>query len=155
MPLPDHPPKNTTSPFASFAGHHVAVRVPDYEAAMAWYTEKLDFRVLAEWPFGDRQLAYLAPPTDDTFHVELLAGGEPVMPEITEDLQESLAIGGFHHFCMRVASVDDTLAELRSRGVTVLGEPFEIPDVSSRLAFFRDPWGTRIEISQDLRRGNR
>jgi glyoxylase I family protein len=56
---------------------------------------------------------------------------------------------------VRVASVDDTLAELRSRGVTVLGEPFEIPDVSSRLAFFRDPWGTRIEISQDLRRGNR
>lgn len=43
--MPAHPPRNPSSPFASFAGHHVGVRVPDYEAAKAWYTEKLDFRV--------------------------------------------------------------------------------------------------------------
>lgn len=52
MPMPAHPPKNPTSPFASFGGHHVGIRVPDYEAAKAWYTQKLDFRVLHEWPYG-------------------------------------------------------------------------------------------------------
>jgi len=55
--MPAHPPQNPASPFASFDGHHVGVRVPDYDAALAWYTEKLDFRVLQEWPFGDLRLA--------------------------------------------------------------------------------------------------
>jgi glyoxylase I family protein len=58
MPMPKHPPKNTDSPFASMTGHHVAVRVPDYERAKAWYIEKLDFRVLQEWPFHGLRLAY-------------------------------------------------------------------------------------------------
>ena len=46
--MPPNPPKNPNSPFASFGGHHVAIRVPDYEAAKQWYTTKLDFRVLQE-----------------------------------------------------------------------------------------------------------
>ncbi len=62
--MPAHPPRNPDSPFASVGGHHVGVRVPDYAAAKAWYTEKLDFRVLQEWPYGDLQLAYLCPPDD-------------------------------------------------------------------------------------------
>jgi hypothetical protein len=36
MPMPANPPKNPASPFASFGGHHVGVRVPDYNAAKAW-----------------------------------------------------------------------------------------------------------------------
>ncbi|GAX56257.1 hypothetical protein SO3561_07824 [Streptomyces olivochromogenes] len=57
MPMPAHPPKNPSSPFSSFHGHHVGIRVPDYDAAKAWYTEKLDFRVLQEWPYGELKLA--------------------------------------------------------------------------------------------------
>jgi lactoylglutathione lyase/glyoxylase I family protein len=149
--MPNHPPKNPGSPFASMAGHHVAVRVPDYETGKMWYTEKLDFRVLHEWPYGGMQLAYLGPPDDDNFHVELLAGAGPEMPPVYDDIAVSLGRGGYHHFCMRVESVDETLAELRRRGVTVIGEPFEVEDTSSRLGFFTDPWGNMIEIAQDLR----
>jgi catechol-2,3-dioxygenase len=47
------PPRNTTSPFASMKGHHVGVRVPDLRAAKHWYVEKLDFRVVHEWPYAD------------------------------------------------------------------------------------------------------
>ena len=65
--MPANPPQNLASPFASFAGHHVGVRVPDYDAAVAWYTEKLDFRVLQEWPYGDLRLAYLSPATTSTW----------------------------------------------------------------------------------------
>ncbi|MFD5399864.1 VOC family protein [Streptomyces sp. NPDC127097] len=32
----------------------------------------------------------------------------------------------------------------------LIGEPFEIEDISRRLAFFRDPWGNMIELSQKL-----
>jgi catechol 2,3-dioxygenase-like lactoylglutathione lyase family enzyme len=72
--MPANPPQNPASPFASFAEHHVGVRVPDYDAAVAWYTEKLDFRVLQEWPYGDMRLAYLSPAAENDFHLELLAG---------------------------------------------------------------------------------
>lgn len=57
-------------------GHHVAVRVPDFEAAKRWYVEKLDFRVIHEWPYGDLKLAYVGPATDDHFYIELLGDGE-------------------------------------------------------------------------------
>ena len=148
--MPANPPQNLASPFASFAGHHVGVRVPDYDAAVAWYTEKLDFRVLQEWPYGDLRLAYLSPAADDDFHLELLAGPVEHPQPVLDDLGQSLTYGGYQHFCLRVASVDKARAELAARGVDVLGEPFEIEEISRRLAFFRDPWGNMIELSETL-----
>ncbi|MEV6415237.1 VOC family protein [Kribbella sp. NPDC051718] len=150
MPMPTNPPKNPASPFASFGGHHVGVRVPDYQAAKEWYTEKLDFRVLQEWPYGELKLAYLSPANDDDFHLELLAGPIPFPKEPTDDLAVSLQYGGYQHICLHVDSVDATVAELARRGVELVGEPFEIDDISRRLAFFRDPWGNMIELSEML-----
>jgi glyoxylase I family protein len=150
MPMPANPPKNPTSPFASLGGHHVGVRVPDYEAAKAWYVEKLDFRVLQEWPYGDLKLAYLSPANDDDFHLELLAGPMPHLNPVLDDLGVSLEHGGYQHFCLHVDSVDAVHAELVARDVTMIGEPFEIDDISRRLAFFRDPWGNMIELSETL-----
>ena len=48
------PARNTASAFAAMRGHHVALRVPDFERAKSWYVEKLDFRVVHEWPYADR-----------------------------------------------------------------------------------------------------
>jgi len=150
MPMPTNPPKNPSSPFASFSGHHIGIRVPDYEAAKAWYTEKLDFRVLQEWPYGDLKLAYLSPPNDDDFHVELLAGPVPTPNPVLDDLAESLTRGGYQHVCVHVENVDAAREELLRRGVDMVGEPFEIEQISRRLAFFRDPWGNMFELSETL-----
>ncbi|WP_328616758.1 VOC family protein [Amycolatopsis sp. NBC_00355] len=150
MPMPAHPPKNPASPFASFGGHHVGIRVPDFAAAKDWYTGKLDFRVLQEWPYGELKLAYLSPANDDDFHVELLAGPVPFPKPVLDDLGVSLQYGGYQHICVHVDSVDDALAELTGRGVDIVGEPFEIEDISRRLAFIRDPWGNMIELSETL-----
>jgi lactoylglutathione lyase/glyoxylase I family protein len=148
--MPANPAQNRDSPFASFGGHHVGVRVPDFEAAKAWYTEKLDFRVLQEWPFGDLQLAYLSPPADDGFHIELLAGPVPHLNPVLDDLTISLEYGGYQHVCLHVESVDDARTELVRRGVDVVGEPFVVEAISRRLAFFRDPWGNMMELSETL-----
>ena len=150
MPMPANPPRNPASPFASFGGHHVGVRVPDYDAALAWYTGKLDFRVLQEWPYGDLKLAYLSPAADDNFHLELLAGPMPRPGPVLDDLAVSLGYGGYQHFCLHVEDVDAARAELAARGVDLIGEPFEIENISRRLAFLRDPWGNMIELSQRL-----
>ena len=40
--------------------------------------------------------------------------------------------------------------ELRKRGVEIVNPPFEIDDISARLAFFRDPWGNMFELSERI-----
>lgn len=152
MSLTHLPQPNINSPFASMKGHHVAVRVPDFEAARRWYVEKLDFRVIHEWPYADQRLAYVAPPTDDTFFVELLGDGEPkpIPKPVYTDLGDSLRLAGYHHFCLNVADMDATVAELRRRGVAIVTEPFELPAINRRLAFIADPFGNLVELAQVL-----
>ena len=47
------PAPNAASPFADMRGHHVAVRTPNLEDAKAFYVGLLDFRIVAEWAYGD------------------------------------------------------------------------------------------------------
>jgi lactoylglutathione lyase/glyoxylase I family protein len=146
------PAKNSGSPFADMRGHHVAVRASSLEDAKNFYVGKLDFRVVAEWPYADEQLAYLAPPTDDDFYIEVLGGGNTLPTEARPytDLGDSLKYRGYHHFCLKVASVDETIAKLRDRGVAIVAEPFVLPVISRKLAFFADPFGNLIEIAEVL-----
>jgi lactoylglutathione lyase/glyoxylase I family protein len=150
--MPDFipPAHNSSSPFADMRGHHVAVRTPDLETAKRWYVETLDFRVVAEWTYADEQLAYLAPPTDDHFYVEVLGGGDPGPKDVRpySDLGQSLRFAGYHHFCLSVTSVDATVTKLRDRGVTIVTEPFVLEAISRRLAFFCDPFGNLIELAE-------
>jgi lactoylglutathione lyase/glyoxylase I family protein len=131
-------------------GNHVAVRVPDLASARQWYIDNLDFRPVCEWTFGELQLAYVAPPTDDTFFVELIGGGSPIPERPYTDLETSLELAGFHHLCFMVESVDETLTELKKRDVKIVKEAFELPEISRRLAFFADPWGNLLELAEVL-----
>jgi len=146
------PPKNSASPFADMRCHHVAVRTPSLAEAKEFYVGKLDFRVVAEWDYADEKLAYLAPPTDDHFYIEVLGGGDKLPTEVRPytDLGDSLKYRGYHHFCLNVTSVDETVAKLRSRGVKIVTEPFVVSAISRRLAFFCDPVGNLIELAEVL-----
>ena len=151
MPLPADPATNPASPFASMRGHHTGIRYPDFEAARAFWVDKLEWRILQTWPYGELTLAYVMPPTQDDFHLEILAGPGAVPQTVYGDVDASLAANGFNHVCLSVDSVDDTLAVLRERGVDIVNPPFEIDDISARLAFFRDPWGNMFELSERTR----
>lgn len=146
------PAQNSASPFADMRGHHVAVRAPDLATVRDWYVETLDFRIVAQWDYADEQLAYIAPPTDDHFYIEILGGGDPQPQDVRPyaDLGDSLNWAGYHHFCLNVTSVDRTVETLRERGVTIVTEPFELPAISRRLAFFADPFGNLIELAEVL-----
>jgi glyoxylase I family protein len=146
------PPKNNASPFADMRGRHVGVRTPSLAKAKEFYVGKLDFRVIAEWDYADEKLAYLAPPTDDHFWIEVLGGGNTLPTEVRPytDLGDSLKYCGYHHFCLNVTSVDETVATLRSRGVTIIAEPFVLSAISRKLAFFCDPFGNLIELAEVL-----
>lgn len=144
------PARNTASVFSNMRGAHIALRAADYNAIVKWYQENLDFRLIHEWPFGDLQLAYLAPANDDNFWVEILGGGDPAPKANYHDLNESLHPAGYHHFCIDVPDVDETVAELRRRKVNVIGEPFDLPAIGKRLAFLADPFGNLIEMASRL-----
>jgi glyoxylase I family protein len=146
------PPKNSASPFADMRGAHVAVRTPNLADAKDFYVGKLDFRIIAEWDYADEKLAYLAPPTDDHFYIEVLGGGNTQPTEVRPytDLGDSLKYRGYHHLCLNVTNVDDTIAKLRSRGVKVVTEPFVLPAISRKLAFFSDPFGNLVELAEVL-----
>lgn len=150
MPLPADPAPKPDSPFASMRGHHTGIRYPDFEDARSFWVDKLDWRVLQTWPYGELTLAYVSPPNDDSFHLEILAGPGATAQAEYADVDESLVANGYNHVCLSVESVDETLAELRRRGVDIVNDPFEIDDISARLAFFRDPWGNMFELSERI-----
>ncbi len=150
MPLPPNPPRVPDSPFATMRPHHTGIRYPDFEDARSFWVDKLDWRVLQTWPYGDLTLAYVLPPDDDGYHLEILAGPGGEAQREFADVGESLGVHGLNHVCLAVESVDDTLAALRERGVEIVDEPFELEAISARLAFFRDPWGNMFELSERI-----
>ncbi|MEV0074087.1 MULTISPECIES: VOC family protein [unclassified Amycolatopsis] len=141
-------PQNPASPFASMRGHHIAIRYPDFEEARAFWVDTLGWRLAQTWPYGDLTLGFLLPPTQDDFHLEILGGPGAVAQPRFANIDDSMSVNGYNHVCLSVDSVDTVLAELRSRGVEIVNEPFEILEISARLAFFRDPWGNIFEISE-------
>jgi catechol 2,3-dioxygenase-like lactoylglutathione lyase family enzyme len=151
MPIPRQSPiNNNTSPFGSLCGDHVAVRIPDFEHGKQWFVEKLDFRIQQEWMSDSRQHAYLAPSTDDNLHLEIIGGTGSTPRTRYADVKTSLQEAGYHHFCMSVDNIQEAVAELRRRGVTIVEEPFRLEQIGRRIAFFVDPWRNMIELSQVL-----
>ena len=65
---------HTPSPFASLKINHAAIRVPDSDTAVAWYADKLDFRLKQSVSFAGLPFGFLYTTADDSFHFELLAG---------------------------------------------------------------------------------
>jgi glyoxylase I family protein len=67
-----------SSPLASLKINHAAIRVPDFDIAVAWYADKLDFRSKQTVSIAGLRFGFLYPARDDSFHFELMAG--PVLP---------------------------------------------------------------------------
>jgi len=126
------------------AHDHVGIRVVDYTGTVAWYTEKLDFHLDAEWPYGDMQLAYLS---NGTAKVEVLGGATAEPQPDPTSLEPTFRHEGLNHFCLTIEDFDGTLAELRARGVELVGEPFVVEEINRNLAVIKDSSGNLIELS--------
>ena len=108
--------------------HHVSINVDDVDAALAFYTDTLGFRLRDDRPdfaFGGAWLDVGGQ------QVHLIAGSVP-------DAKGQ-------HFAVQVNALDEVIAELRRRGVTV-SDP--VPVGRSRQAFLDDPAGNAIELHE-------
>ncbi len=138
------------SPFNSWTVDHIAIRVPDFDTAAAWYTEKLDFRVTKSWTQGDMKIGFISPAAPASAQFELLGGAGAAPRPHYASLQDSFSVSGWHHVCLDVENVDAAVAELKRRGVDVVVEPVDNLQAGRRLAFFSDPWGNLFKVTQPM-----
>ncbi len=107
-----------------------SIPVADQDRALAFYTEKLGFRIITDQPFSDEQR-----------WIELgIPGAETSVVLFTADEHKD-RIGTFGNLSFWTADVRKTYEELKAKGVTFLGEPQT------------EDWGTAV-IFQDSE-GNR
>lgn len=145
-------------------GDHVGLVVPDLEEALAFFERALGGRcVLRHGPYRgvpgdpDMQVRQFARHPDTqveaiaVVHVadvvlELLQFSAP--DQRTEPPRTSDA--GGHHVAFYVDDLDAAVAELRRRGVRVLGDPMPLPGPEAgeqaRFVFALTPWGLALEF---------
>jgi methylmalonyl-CoA/ethylmalonyl-CoA epimerase len=127
------------------APHHVGLSIPDLEASIKWYQEKLGFS-LEKRIFIEQIPAKIAFLLNGKFRLELFeVAGAAALPEARRSPNQDLMTHGTKHLSLGVKDVRKAMAILKSRGVDVAME-----DVveGKPMAFIRDNSGNLIEINE-------
>ncbi|MFC5489247.1 VOC family protein [Dokdonella soli] len=111
----------------------VSVPTRNQDLALAFYTEKLGFRVVTDQPFTDRQR-----------WIELRIGNTDTrLVLFTPDGQED-RIGSFFNGSFACDDTEATYRQLKQRGVEFVSEPKTEP--WGTYAIFRDPDGNQFVL---------
>jgi glyoxylase I family protein len=120
--------------------HHVAIRVPDFDAGLRFYCDVLGFQEKVQWGEGDKRVALLDAGGGD--YVELFGGG-------AADADVGKV---FLHLALRTTDPDGIIERVRAKGMAVTVEPKDVTLQSRpfplpvRIAFFKGPGGEVIEL---------
>ena len=123
--------------------HHFGISVPDLEAAVAWYRQKLGFTLekrlsIAKIP---AQVAFVR---RGDFRVEIFQVPDAAaLPQDRRVPNLDLRTHGNKHMCFEVPSVPAAVAALRERGADIA---FEVTVNGNPTAFIRDSAGNLIEL---------
>lgn len=135
--------KNTNSKFNDFKASHVGIRTTKYNEIIKWYEENLDFRIIRKWMVGDIQLAFIAPPNDNDFIIEIICY------DSNEKSNEGIKLG-YNHLSFSVQNLDETIEELTKREIPI-ERSFSVPIIGLRVAFISDTFGNTIEFCEEIR----
>lgn len=135
--------KNTNSKFSDFKASHVGIRTTKYNEIIKWYEENLDFRIIRKWMIGDIQLAFIAPPNDNDFIIEIICY------DSNEKSNEGIK-SGYNHLSFSVQNLDETIEELTKREIPI-ERSFSVPIIGLRVAFISDTFGNTIEFCEEIR----
>ena len=121
--------------------HHIAVICSDKEAAMDFYHGRLGFEVIREVYRKERDDWKIDLRINEETELELF-----IMKERPRRVTNPEACG-LRHLAFRVASVPETVRELKAAGIDC--EPIRVdPLTQGRMTFFRDPDGLPLEIHE-------
>ncbi|MCY9337442.1 VOC family protein [Bacillus haynesii] len=119
--------------------HHIAIICSDYEASKTFYVDKLGLEILSETYRKDRDSYKLDLSLNGRYVIELFS-----FPEPPERLTRPEA-AGLRHLAFTVADLDQTVKELKHKGITA--EPIRTdPGTSKCYTFFSDPDGLPLEL---------
>src|SRR5688572_12950008 len=123
---------------------HIAIVVPDIEAAKAFYEDALGMTVhhveqvdtqevlVAFLPVGESEIELVQPINDTSGVAKYL----------------SKRGAGIHHICLEVTDLDERLAILKSKGVRLINETPTIGSGGKRIAFIHpeSTFGVLVEL---------
>src|SRR5579884_1685942 len=140
----------------SFALDHVAITVPDLDAALAWYSDTFGFPVAWREAWTDANAGALGLPGESVRlrGAGLDAGG--VFIELHEippgvPLTRSLAHNGISHFALRTSDISEAYKRLSAAGIVFRSEPQLIDGGGldgERWVYAEDPWGVTWHLCQ-------
>ncbi len=129
--------------------HHVGISVANLDAAVAWYSEMLGFR-LEGHGFIETAGVKVAVVNQGDFRLELFEAPDSVrVPEERRYPDHDLFFQGTKHLALGVEDLESVLGRLKQKGVEVVLDVFEIG--GTRVAFIRDNSGILVEL---VERGN-
>ncbi|MEO6176596.1 MAG: VOC family protein [Flavobacterium circumlabens] len=136
--------KNAASSFGDMKAGHVGIRTTQYDEILHWYQENLDFRIIHKWKVGEIKLAFIAPPNDNNFIIEIICYDSAENP-YTETEKS-----GYNHLSFSVDNLDQTIEHLTKKNITI-NRSFSVPAIGLRVAFITDPFGNTIEFCDELK----
>ena len=128
--------------------NHVAIAVPDLEAAAATYRETLGARVSAPEPLPEHGVTVVFVDLPNT-RVELLEPLGEASP-IARFLEKN-PHGGIHHVCYEVEDIISARDRLVSAGMRILGDGEPKIGAHGRPVLFlhpKDMFGTLVELEE-------
>jgi len=128
--------------------NHVAIAVPDLEAAMALYCDTLGARVSAplDQPAHGVRVAFVELPNTKIELLHPLGADSPIANFLTRN-----PAGGVHHVCYEVADILAARDRLAAAGARVLGDGQPRIGAHGKPVLFLHPkdfLGTLIELEQ-------
>lgn len=128
--------------------NHVAIVVPDLEAASAIYRDTLGARVSdpLELPEHGVITVFVELPNTKIELLHPLGENSPIAKFL-----QSNPSGGMHHICYEVADIEAAAAKLRESGARVLGDGKPKTGAHNKPVLFLHPkdfCGTLVELEQ-------
>ena len=128
------------------------VYVRDQEEALAFYVDKLGFRVHTDVGNGDYRWLTVQHPEQPSFQLGLFAPGPPVHdPATAQTLRAMVAKGAMPPLVLQVDDCRAACERLRAKGVEFTQEP--VDRYGTVDAGFRDPSGNGWKMIEARRRG--
>ena len=128
--------------------NHVAIAVPDLEAAAAQYRDTLGAKVGAPQDEPDHGVTVIFIELPNT-KIELLHPFGERSP--IQGFLDKNPAGGMHHVCIEVADVTAAIAELKAKGIRVLSEEPKIGAHNKPVVFLhpKDCGGVLVELEEE------
>jgi catechol 2,3-dioxygenase-like lactoylglutathione lyase family enzyme len=134
--------------------HHVAMSVPDIEAAVAFYCDVLGFEIVTQggWEKGYVEADKIIGLPDTVSKTAMIRGANThiEMFEFTEpagekqDFDHPMNNHGLTHFCLQVTDIQMEYERLIEAGMRFHCEPQDLG--TTKATYGRDPFGNVIEL---------